>query len=207
MAEHFVAAPRWEWYILGYFFLGGLAGGMYALATMLRLWGSPRDEAAARTGFLAAFPLLVLCPILLTIDLGRPVRFWHMLVDTTPGHGGLAFKYWSPMSVGSWALLVYGAFALVSFIEVRALDGRTRAPLARAIAHALAGGAGRAVNVVVASLVPPLVGMGGPAVQVASGSGSAAVARAAGASRTPMVASVLLGVLLMRFVVIWSAQF
>src|SRR6266513_1782715 len=143
MAEHFVAAPHWEWYILGYFFLGGLSGGMYTLATMLRLWGSPRDEAAARTAFLAAFPLLLLCPILLTIDLGRPLRFWHMLIDTTPGHGGLAFKYWSPMSVGSWALLLYGAFALVSFIEVRTLDGRMRAPLARAIAHALAGGAGR----------------------------------------------------------------
>src|SRR6266513_104986 len=145
MAEHFVAAPHWEWYILGYFFLGGLSGGMYTLATMLRLWGSPRDEAAARTAFLAAFPLLLLCPILLTIDLGRPLRFWHMLIDTTPGHGGLAFKYWSPMSVGSWALLLYGAFALVSFIEVRTLDGRMRAPLARAIAHALAGGAGRVV--------------------------------------------------------------
>ena len=60
---------------------------------------------------------------------------------------------------------------------------------------------------VVASLVPPLVGMGGPVVQVASGSGSAAVSRVAGASRTPMLASVLLGVLLMRFVVIFSAQF
>src|SRR5207302_3002498 len=75
------------------------------------------------------------------------------------------------------------------------------------LARALAKPWGVLWALVVASLVPPLVGMGGPAVQVASGSGSAAVARAAGASRTPMVASVLLGVLLMRFVVIWSAQF
>src|SRR5207237_8537247 len=45
-----------------------------------------------------------------------------------------------------------GACALVSCIAVPAIDGRTRAPLARAIAHALAGGAGRAFNVVGALL-------------------------------------------------------
>ena len=26
------------------------------------------------------------------------------------------FKYWSPMSIGSWALLIFGIFALVSFL-------------------------------------------------------------------------------------------
>ncbi len=150
MAEHFVKAPQWEWYILAYFFLGGLTGGLYALATMLRLFGSPRDEAAARVGFLAAFPLLVLCPIFLTIDLGQPLRFWHMLIDTTPGHGGLAFKYWSPMSVGSWVLLFYGAFAFVSFLEVLALEGRL--PSGKAITRSLSGGAGRLFNVVGAVL-------------------------------------------------------
>ena len=117
MAEHFVRAPQWEWYILFYFFLAGLTGGSYALATMLRLWGGPRDQAAARVGFLIAFPVLAVCPIFLTLDLGQPLRFWHMLVSTTPGQSGLAFKYWSPMSVGSWALLLYGIFAFVSFLD------------------------------------------------------------------------------------------
>ena len=149
MAEHFVRAPQWEWYILGYFFLGGLSGGMYALATMLRLWGGPRDEAAARIGFLASFPLLVLCPILLTVDLGKPLRFWHMLIDTTPGHAGLAFKYWSPMSVGSWVLLAFGVFALVSFLEALALDRRPGPD--RVIARP-SGALGRVFNLVGAIL-------------------------------------------------------
>lgn len=117
MAEHFVRPPEWTWYILAYFFFAGLTGGMYAIGAMLRLWGRPGDEAAARTAFLWAFPILVVCPILLTIDLGRPLRFFHMLVATTPGQGGLIFHYWSPMSAGSWALLVYGIFAFVSFLE------------------------------------------------------------------------------------------
>ena len=313
MAEHFVRAPNWEWYILAYFFLGGLSGGSYALATMLRLWGGPHDEATARIGFLAALPVLVLCPILLTIDLGQPLRFWHMLVDTTPGQFGPVFKYWSPMSVGSWALLIFGVFALVSFLEALALDGRLRSGPGPAIARILSGIPGRLFNVVgtlfglfvasytgvllsvsnqpiwsdswalgglflasglsgsaallawlirhrpeavvtegrlslaeryfallellliavffinivqagtviralagpwaalwllvVASLIPPLLGLGAPVVHVASASGSAALARTVGVSRTTILASTLLGVLLMRFVVIFSAQF
>ena len=35
-------APQWTWYIVFYFFLGGLAGGAYVIATLLRLMGDPR---------------------------------------------------------------------------------------------------------------------------------------------------------------------
>jgi formate-dependent nitrite reductase membrane component NrfD len=117
VAEHFVRPPEWTWFILGYFFFAGLTGGLYAIGAMLRLWGRPGDEAVARTAFLWSFPILIICPILLTIDLGRPARFFHMLIATTPGQGGLMFHYWSPMSVGSWALLIFGIFAFVSFLE------------------------------------------------------------------------------------------
>lgn len=123
MAEHFVRPPEWTWYILAYFFFAGLSGGLYAIGTMLRLWGRPDDEPVARAAFRWAFPILILCPILLTIDLGRPQRFFHMLLATTPGQGGLIFHYWSPMSAGSWALLVFGIFAFVSFLGT--LRGRS----------------------------------------------------------------------------------
>lgn len=148
MAEHFVQPPHWEWYIIAYFFIAGLAGGSYALGTMLRLSGSPADEAAARVAFRVAFPLLILCPILLTLDLGQPLRFWHMLINTTPGQTGAIFKYWSPMSVGSWVLLIFGFFALVSFIEARALDRRVRGALSDSVVRALSGGSGLVFNMV-----------------------------------------------------------
>jgi len=148
MAEHFVKPPNWEWYILGYFFLAGLAGGSYAIAAILRLWGSPRDGAIARIGFLIAFPLVIVCPILLTLDLGQPGRFFHMLVSTTPGQSGLMFKYWSPMSVGSWALLIFGFFAFISFLEALALEQRPQAPGGTAPVSVLSGGFGRAFTFV-----------------------------------------------------------
>ncbi|MGA3038135.1 MAG: NrfD/PsrC family molybdoenzyme membrane anchor subunit [Vulcanimicrobiaceae bacterium] len=126
MAEHFVQPPHWEVWITLYFFLAGIAGGSYTLATMLRLWGSPRDEATARIAFTWAFPLVVVCGALLTIDLGKPLRFWHMMINTTPGSVGLNFKPWSPISLGTWALLIFSLFAFVSFLEVITKRGNDR---------------------------------------------------------------------------------
>ena len=146
MPEHFVAPPRWEWYIVWYFFLGGIAGGTYALGALLRLVGGARDEGLARLAFLLSFPALVLCPILLTLDLGRPARFWHMLIDARTGIPTL--KYWSPMSMGAWTLLIFGIFSAWSFVEALVLDGRLRQPLARRVASALRGGFGRLVMIV-----------------------------------------------------------
>src|SRR2546423_7900307 len=123
-AEHFVRAPAWTWYILFYFFLAGLSGGSYVLATLLRLRGDIAAEAAARIGYYVAFATVLVCPILLTLDLGQPLRFWHMLVNTTPGQVAPSFKYWSPMSVGAWALVVFSGFVTVSFLDALRRDGR-----------------------------------------------------------------------------------
>lgn len=131
LAEHFVRAPQWTWFILFYFFFAGVAGGAYVLATIFRFSGDARDEAAARIGFYVALPAVVLCPFLLAADLG-PVswsRFWHMLIDVTPGATGISFKYWSPMSVGAWALLIFGFFAFVSALDAWSRDRRGMALL------------------------------------------------------------------------------
>jgi formate-dependent nitrite reductase membrane component NrfD len=140
MAQHFVHPPLWEWYIVWYFFLGGLAGGLYLLGTLLRLVGDPRDQGVARLAFLIAFPAMVICPILLTLDLGHPLRFWHMLIDSRTW--SLNFKYWSPMSVGAWALLIFGFFVTVSFIEALFTEGWTWVCVSRVISRCLAGAFG-----------------------------------------------------------------
>ncbi|HEU5469147.1 MAG TPA: NrfD/PsrC family molybdoenzyme membrane anchor subunit [Actinophytocola sp.] len=125
-AQHFAGSPDWTWYILFYFFFAGLSGGSYVIASLFRLRGEPADEPAARIGFYTAFLALLPCPVMLILDLGSPLRFWHMMWNTTPGDEGLNFYPWSPMSVGVWALLVYGAFATVSVVDALVRDGKIR---------------------------------------------------------------------------------
>lgn len=150
--QHFVREPDWTWYILFYFFLAGLSGGSYFIATLLRLYGNRADEPAARLGFYVAFPAFLVCPILLTLDLGQPLRFWHMLVNTTPGDEGPIFKYWSPMSVGSWALVVFGLFVTVSFVEALVRDRVIRLRVTDWAVRLLDGALGKVWNVVGALL-------------------------------------------------------
>ncbi len=128
--EHFAVAPNWEWWILLYFFFAGIAGGSYAIGTLIRFVGAPADQRIARIAFIVSLLALIPCPIFLIVDLGSPLRFTNMLFNASDG--GLSFKYWSPMSLGSWALLGFGLFSFVSFLgalgesAVSALDPFTR---------------------------------------------------------------------------------
>jgi protein NrfD len=120
----FTAPPDWHWLIVFYFFLGGIAGGAYFLAALIDLGGHPLDRPLARLGYLLAFPLTVVCGLLLTLDLGRPLRFWHMLVQSETLRPML--KWWSPMSLGSWALLLFAVCSALSFVAALAEGRRPR---------------------------------------------------------------------------------
>ena len=122
----FTAPPGWHWLIVFYFFLGGIAGGAYFLAVLIDLFGDALDRPLARLGYLIALPVTVVCGILLILDLHRPLRFWHMMLQSETLRPML--KAWSPMSLGSWALLLFGGFAFVSFLAALADDGRGRWP-------------------------------------------------------------------------------
>jgi protein NrfD len=107
--------PQWGWYVILYFFLGGLAGGLMAIAAGLDTAGDDRDREAVRLAHRLAFPLVILCAGLLTVDLGQPLRFWHMIFKSHRFPAPL-LKPWSPISLGSWFLLVFGAVAVVEFL-------------------------------------------------------------------------------------------
>ena len=130
----FVADPDWGVWIVLYFFLGGVAAGAYFLAVLIEWFGTPDDARTARVAHWVAFPLVAGCLVLLVIDLGRPERFWHMLlkseVTRTAFREGFPFsatgwewalqspllKPWSPMSAGSWALSVFAFCAFAAFL-------------------------------------------------------------------------------------------
>jgi len=119
--NRYVADPHWHGYIVWYFFLGGIAAGSYALASLAILFGNEDDRRASRFASYIAFPLVNVCGVLLVVDLGRPERFWHMLIQSETLRP--MFKWWSPMSVGSWGLSAFGAFSFVSFLGVLVEDG------------------------------------------------------------------------------------
>lgn len=120
--NRYVADPEWHGYIIWYFFLGGIAAGSYAMASLAALFGTENDRRATRAAYYLAFPLVAICGILLIIDLGRPERFFYMILQTNTWRP--MFKWWSPMSVGSWGLSIFGGFSFVSFLGVMAEDGR-----------------------------------------------------------------------------------
>ena len=128
--------PRWGWYIILYFFCGGLSAGTYFIATLLRVTSDPRDREAIRLGYLIAFPLLLLCALLLILDLGVPLRFWHMVVQSQRVPHPM-LKPWSPISLGTWILTSFGLFSFVAFLGTLAETGRLRwPPLLRAVDRA-----------------------------------------------------------------------
>jgi formate-dependent nitrite reductase membrane component NrfD len=104
------------------------------MATIIDLVGNPEDRPLARIGYLIALPLIMICGLFLTLDLHRPERFWHMLFRSEFVHEAIAqgwplsgagwwtifhaplLKYWSPMSVGSWALTLFGLCSALSLL-------------------------------------------------------------------------------------------
>jgi formate-dependent nitrite reductase membrane component NrfD len=105
-------SPHWPFLIDVYFFLGGLAGGAFVVATIAHLLDARRYRDLVRVGYYLALVAILPCPIILIVDLGVPARFLNMLT---------AFNPRSPMSMGAWALLGFsvmaGLAALMTLLE------------------------------------------------------------------------------------------
>ena len=117
----------WPFLIDFYFFLGGLAGGAFVIATIAHLVGGKRNREVVRVGYYLALVALIPAPILLTVDLGIPSRFLHMLMVEKPALtigidainlGPMHIKPFSPMNMGAWALTGFGLFAFLAALSV-----------------------------------------------------------------------------------------
>jgi formate-dependent nitrite reductase membrane component NrfD len=92
-----IKAPHWRWLVIAYFFLGGIAGAAHTIATLAHLVS--KDRAVERVARYVSWAAFVPGPILLILDLGQPERALNMF---------RIVKLKSPMSLGSWALLLAG---------------------------------------------------------------------------------------------------
>jgi formate-dependent nitrite reductase membrane component NrfD len=103
----------WTWEVPVYFWLGGLGAGAHLISTVAQLLGW-KDKAFFRATRYTVLVTMILSPILLIMDLGRPERFYNML---------RIVKLRSPMSTGSWALAIFGVLSGLIAAAQAARDG------------------------------------------------------------------------------------
>jgi formate-dependent nitrite reductase membrane component NrfD len=93
------APPIWI-----YLWLAGMAGGGYFAAYLIERYTKTPDNKLLRLATYLGVPMAVIGVLLLIIDLGAPLRFWHLFTQ---------FKLTSPMSAGTWILLLWVIIAVV----------------------------------------------------------------------------------------------
>ena len=76
------ASPEWGWLVIFYFFFGGIAGGSLRHRRLDPPVRRPGGPPLARIGYYVSFPAVLLCAPLLIVDLTRPERFWHMMIQS-----------------------------------------------------------------------------------------------------------------------------
>jgi protein NrfD len=130
-----IKTAPYGWAIIFYFFIGGIGSAAQFIATIADLVGRGHDEKIVRAGRYLALAGALISPILLIADLHKRERWYNML---------RIYRGTSAMSVGAWALSLFGAFsglvAVAQFVDdLGSGIGRTAARVAQ-IPAALAGG-------------------------------------------------------------------
>jgi hypothetical protein len=118
--------PVWKPEVPLYFFAGGIAGASSVLSLAAQVAG---NRTLSRRSLYVGAAADVVSPLLLIADLGRPERFLNML---------RVFKPTSPMSVGSWVLLVSGGASNTAAV-LEALGWLRPVKLAAEIVSSVAG--------------------------------------------------------------------
>jgi len=95
---------EWGWLIVIYLFLGGVGAGAYFVSGLATYLGDRQDyRAISRWGaYLAPVPVMIGSGILI-FDLFRPWKFYQLF---------LTIQFTSPMSIGSWLLMLFTGVSL-----------------------------------------------------------------------------------------------
>jgi formate-dependent nitrite reductase membrane component NrfD len=115
-----VQTIEWNILVVGYLFLGGLSAGLFfvsATATLIRRKEDPNPGLVALYGaFAAPWPVIIGC-LLLMFDLGHWYRFYKLF---------LHIQWTSPMSIGSWLLMIFIILSLAHLYAFLTFSQRVR---------------------------------------------------------------------------------
>jgi polysulfide reductase chain C len=100
-------AMVWEWPIWLYLFAAGVAGGGFFAAFLVNLFTSWKHEDLLKIATWIGVPLVGIGTLLLIVDLGNQLDFWHLVVRFLPV---------SAMSVGTWILILWALCAVALLV-------------------------------------------------------------------------------------------
>jgi protein NrfD len=94
----------WKWELVIYLWIAGIAGGAYFSAFLINSITRGKYPQLPKIATFLGVPLVLLGSLLLVVDLGEQLRAWHLFTR---------FRLGSPMSMGSWILLLYALLGVV----------------------------------------------------------------------------------------------
>ncbi len=96
----------WGVYIANFTFLVGVAAAAVMMVIPVYIYNNEELHDLVIFGELLAVAAIIMCLLFVTVDLGRPDRFWHLI----PGIGQLNF----PASMLSWDVIVLNGYLLLN---------------------------------------------------------------------------------------------
>src|SRR5574342_1236762 len=96
----------WAFYIGNFTFLVGVAAAAVLLVVPAYVYHWKPIKEVAVLGELLAISALVMCLLFVTVDIGRPDRFWHLI----PKLGILNF----PQSLLAWDVVVLNTYLVIN---------------------------------------------------------------------------------------------
>ncbi len=115
----------WGLYIANFTFIVGLAAGGVMMVIPAYLYHDKEMHNVVLVGELLAVAAIIMCLLFVTVDMGRPDRFWHIV----PGIGRFNF----PISMLTWDVLVLNGYLLINmhicgYLLYTRYQGRTPNP-------------------------------------------------------------------------------
>jgi Ni/Fe-hydrogenase subunit HybB-like protein len=96
----------WGVYIANFTFLVGVAAAAVMMVIPVYIYNNEELHDLVIFGELLAVAAIIMCLLFVTVDLGRPDRFWHLI----PGIGQFNF----PASMLSWDVLVLNGYLVLN---------------------------------------------------------------------------------------------
>lgn len=106
IVTHMTNHVSWGLYIANFTFMVGVAAGGVMMVIPGYLYRDKEMHDVVILGELLAVSAIVMCLFFVTVDLGRPDRFWHLI----PGLGRFNF----PISMLTWDVIVLNGYLILN---------------------------------------------------------------------------------------------